>query len=82
LFGGADIKTDSLTVRNGGQFGIKQFSWCGMRVGLMQVLSIVQMCRYVHPAGSSLLVVVVGKTKMTFFLMMKCLLGISPASEY
>ena len=39
-----------------------------MRVGLMQVLSVVQMCRYVHPAGSSLLVVVVGKTKMTFFL--------------
>ena len=37
-----------------------------MRVGLMQVLSVVQMCRYEHSAGSSLLVVVVGKRKKNF----------------
>ena len=32
-------------------------------MGLMQVLSVVLMCRYEHPAGSSVLVVVVGKEK-------------------
>ena len=47
----------------------------------MQVLSVVQMCRYEHSAGSSLLVVVVGKRKKkTFFLFASLLIVTLSAS--